>query len=132
MIVFGLLNVSEKSPSPRRAWIEISMTTRQALKIGGRPPLGGRGLKSKESLDPITAAGRPPLGGRGLKYFPAERGSQERRRPPLGGRGLKLKGRTGSRGQRKSPSPRRAWIEIRGGCLAALYALVALPSEGVD
>ena len=31
------------SPSPRRAWIEIYIPPRQAAKDPGRPPHGGRG-----------------------------------------------------------------------------------------
>ena len=79
----------------------------------GRPPHGGRGLKSKgEQGATGEQGGRPPHGGRGLKYYrcgevnacgvsPPARGAwieikwvnngplQGASRPPHGGRGLK-------------------------------------------
>ena len=101
----------------------------------GRPPHGGRGLKSRCLCDYRRGQGRPPHGGRGLKFAVSEataRAVQSPsprrawiemfvpllssrsfwRRPPHGGRGLKFfLLRTGNLCI-LSPSPRRAWIEI--------------------
>ena len=35
----------KKSPSPRRAWIEITLFCPISVPRKSRPPLGGRGLK---------------------------------------------------------------------------------------
>ena len=52
----------------RRTWIEITKASTEAEETFGRPPCGGRGLKSDgiDKLGEITS--RPPCGGRGLKY----------------------------------------------------------------
>ena len=34
-----------RSPSPRRAWIEIPLSQIASVRLSGRPPHGGRGLK---------------------------------------------------------------------------------------
>ena len=81
------------SSSTRRTWIEIRRCSRAAHPVQGRPPHGGRGLKSaldvlhrlgKMSsstrrtwieilacpMQAVRRCGRPPHGGRGLKYRP--------------------------------------------------------------
>ena len=79
-----------RSPSPRRAWIEIKKSVSLRPRDWRRPPHGGRGLKWFCLNIAIGHNGRPPHGGRGLKY-----GSEQTRTALL-----------------RSPSPRRAWIEI--------------------
>ena len=55
------------------------------------------------------------------------------RRPPHGGRGLKsLFPKWVGHRVKLSPSPRRAWIEIKVAYAGNSDALVALPTEGVD
>ena len=144
------------SPSPRRAWIEIKKSCAYVFFECCRPPHGGRGLKCKHagqspqglpSPSPRRAwieiihlkcikdmiLSRPPHGGRGLKsqsctplLLPAQC------RPPLGGRGLKYKDLDYFKGRTLSPSPRRAWIEMRDSVIVCKDKRVALPTEGVD
>ena len=102
----------------------------------GRPPRGGRGLKSSlhhrrtgtvssppsrgawiEILDMSRTQpwppGRPPRGGRGLKSVSAwTLHISAGRRPPRGGRGLKWEGLTTPSMLAWSPPSRGAWIEI--------------------
>ena len=67
------------------------MAYQTGVKVFGRPPRGGRGLKFiKEQVDGGTGGGRPPRGGRGLKF------------DVLNAYQCRL----------LSPSSRRAWIEI--------------------
>ena len=90
-IVAGKRAPNLASPSPRRAWIEIFDAP--LCEPGGacRPPHGGRGLKSRHLRRLIRhGARRPPHGGRGLKWRDEDRGH----------------------GLDESPSPRRAWIEM--------------------
>ena len=103
-----------KSPSPRRAWIEIVVVVIVAITLFGRPPHGGRGLKSKRiKLCILQSFCRPPHGGRGLKYrgfyqhFQLKVGSPSPRRAWIEITNLSI-----SALLLKSPSPRRAWIEI--------------------
>ena len=100
------------SPS-RGTWIEIPGRNELQIAIDGRPPHGGRGLKSETINAGFEQRRRPPHGGRGLKsanpgmfsLFPPSR-------PPHGGRGLKyLRIIPGLRIGRSSPS-RGTWIEI--------------------
>ena len=53
-------------------------------------------------------------------------------RSPLGERGLKFYALTALGYDRRSLSPRRAWIEIQDFANIYLNELVALPSESVD
>ena len=56
---------------------------------------------------------RPPRGGRGLKFKILGKEVKEMiGRPPRGGRGLKYYYFLSARLADRSPSPRRAWIEI--------------------
>ena len=103
---------SRWSPPARGAWIEISSSPCRASKSPGRPPQGGRGLKSPQYCRSPSRPSRPPQGGRGLKSEPLYSrflslpsppargawieimpawsiGSRFRSRPPQGGRGLK-------------------------------------------
>ena len=81
-----------KSPSPRRAWIEIKVRVR---------------------VNNTAAQRRPPHGGRGLKFeYLVRQNSGVLSRPPHGGRGLKFDRIGKSLFGAMSPSPRRAWIEI--------------------
>ena len=41
------------SPSSRRAWIEIGWYQYDYMTWNGRPPRGGRGLKSLKPLEPL-------------------------------------------------------------------------------
>ena len=86
-----LLCGRRRSPSPRRAWIEIILVSVTLVGRPRRPPLGGRGLKWIIYYHLRAVIGRPPLGGRGLKFF---------------------WGRVECGPALASPSPRRAWIEI--------------------
>ena len=80
------------------------------LKILGRPPRGGRGLKSVCLINCVKEVSRPPRGGRGLKCF----GSLYRVELP------------------ESPPSRGAWIEI-GLSLEGLPVLDVAPlAGGVD
>ena len=73
-----------------------------------RPPRGGRGLKFQSvELWLNYTLGRPPCGGRGLKY------------------GYLRIAAVGAR----SPSPRRAWIEIQFRNAEDIQHEVALPAE---
>ena len=98
------------SPSPRRAWIEMCSVLSLFFSRKSRPPHGGRGLKWYQGAQINISNCRPPHGGRGLKW------SCLLMKPVLFG----------------SPSPRRAWIEIRLSPASAVLRLVALPTEGVD
>ena len=66
----------------------------------GRPPRGGRGLKSFHLFQvKQPSTGRPPRGGRGLKSRQiAGLHTDNRSRPPRGGRGLKYNINGGSLG----------------------------------
>ena len=83
--------INGRSPSPRRAWIEITPDVSYVDSSYRRPPHGGRGLKYRIFVETyIHDIRRPPHGGRGLKsslsiLVPVVAG-----RPPHGGRGLKL------------------------------------------
>ena len=79
------------SSSTRRTWIEITRCWARCRRTQGRPPHGGRGLKSNV----------PRPAGRGI-----------RRRPPHGGRGLKSPKKCPHRQAGTSSSTRRTWIEI--------------------
>ena len=99
-----------------------------------RSPYGERGLKSDGWLSnaPIGTR-RSPYGERGLKYLmssPILRGGN--RRSPYGERGLKYTRRLLTRGNLKSLSLRRAWIEIRWACVWRGTRRVALLTESVD
>ena len=78
----------------------------------GRPPLGGRGLKSDDGRHSRLRRRRPPLGGRGLKSDLPAAVITVASRPPLGGRGLKFARLLPLFHVFQSPSPRRAWIEM--------------------
>ena len=99
-----------QSPSPRRAWIEISRPNRDDDWCTCRPPHGGRGLKYLIHCARLECISRPPHGGRGLKYVP----------DPVYVFCY------------RSPSPRRAWIEISTMSTKFAPWIVALPTEGVD
>ena len=75
---------------------------------------------------------RPPHGGRGLKSSALEQLRRDARRPPHGGRGLKCYCCWYCWTCYKSPSPRRAWIEIAIVIAERGDWNVALPTEGVD
>ena len=80
------------SPSPRRAWIEMLKIAYYFSATPRRPPHGGRGLKLQRCQSRTAQSGcRPPHGGRGLKFRGGEKTEA---------------------GKNRSPSPRRAWIEI--------------------
>ena len=54
----------------RGTWIEIPRISIGYVPAIGRPPCGGRGLKSDTDSYPQTGVGsRPPCGGRGLKCY---------------------------------------------------------------
>ena len=58
-----------RSLSSRRAWIEILLYALADKELNGRPPRGGRGLKSaKRNAGDQQRKSRPPRGGRGLKF----------------------------------------------------------------
>ena len=80
------------SPSMRREWIEIQFLDLAFRNCHGLPPCGGSGLKYDEAVIDC----------------PEERGL-----PPCGGSGLKLQELDTKSRQRRSPSMRREWIEIR-------------------
>ena len=127
---------AELSPSSRRAWIEITIASCTVDSVSSRPPRGGRGLKSvdgwgEDDSSPSPSSrrawieispgyfycdipiGRSPRGGRGLKYgIEAIAQATFQRRPPRGGRGLKYAQKQVQMGVKRSPSSRRAWIEI--------------------
>ena len=90
MLSSMLLITSFMSPSPRRAWIEIRGAGTRPLGLLCRPPHGGRGLKCSEEAVCLA----------------------HERRPPHGGRGLKCQSPRKAIALSRSPSPRRAWIEI--------------------
>ena len=64
-----LLRLGLESPSPRRAWIEIEAKVLGVTATPGRPPHGGRGLKSLFGYPFVGVPCRPPHGGRGLKLL---------------------------------------------------------------
>ena len=83
-------------------------------KARGRPPRGGRGLKSKQIHICGDCSGRPPRGGRGLKYvlyllIPPCNGVS----PPSRGAWIEIMGLLDSAVDiHESPPSRGAWIEI--------------------
>ena len=116
-------------------------------EMTGRPPRGGRGLKSDEALIDGKYYCRPPRGGRGLKYRTYSHNSRQTyRRPPRRGRGLKyhqtalFQGYGSSsrppRGGRGLKSPTQQWQGClfsrppRGGrglkCCAMLHSNMSL------
>ena len=134
------------SSSTRRTWIEIWLQITQLEKGAGRPPHGGRGLKSICDGHCMRNISRPPHGGRGLKYVVgcsqgrAHSSSSTRRtwieisittfetkiicgRPPHGGRGLKYPGERFLSSRHESSSTRRTWIEMQGGRYPAIFHL---------
>ena len=127
----------DPSPSSRRAWIEISSTTkilqsrltspssrRAWIEIRAFTFLRSVSITSPSSrrawieiimypaTEPLKQR-RPPRGGRGLKYSLFEIFVFIGGRPPRGGRGLKSRPDMGAGNGKQSPSSRRAWIEIR-------------------
>ena len=144
-----------QSPSPRRAWIEMLITPRTAVKFLCRPPHGGRGLKYECSFDWRLPARRPPHGGRGLKCLFRDNPSRQSQSPSPRRAWIEIAAVNSGNQSAASPSPRRAWIEIsashlppytpqrrppHGGrglkYLVTSYCsavnCVALPTEGVD
>ena len=96
-----------QSPSPRRAWIEMFLVVGKVVKMERRPPHGGRGLKFRILCIYTNCMCRPPHGGRGLKYRLCA---------------FKVSAR-------RSPSPRRAWIEILLAASAS-HAVRSRPPHG--
>ena len=91
MILPSFLIKRQRSPSSRRAWIEIPGGIAGRRKRPGRPPRGGRGLKS---LDGRTGVLDIPSPSSRRAWIEIEVGmgsvSVKPRRPPRGGRGLKF------------------------------------------
>ena len=131
----ALLGSPRRSPSSRRAWIEMYKSSAISFLRLRRSPRGGRGLKYKRGLLTLIGHRRSPRGGRGLKFFAALPASGadwslssrrawieillqkfgllfDKSRSPRGGRGLKLSVSTCTHSMRASLSSRRAWIEI--------------------
>ena len=103
--------MKEKSPSPRRAWIEIFFFL-ACRRIRNTSPSPRRAwIEMVGDVDGIN---------RGV------------RRPPHGGRGLKSRAIVKHGVACVSPSPRRAWIEMKSSAALATPPPVALPTEGVD
>ena len=102
------------SPSSRRAWIEIrAFTFLRSVSITS--PSSRRAwieIIMYPATEPLKQR-RPPRGGRGLKYSLFEIFVFIGGRPPRGGRGLKSRPDMGAGNGKQSPSSRRAWIEIR-------------------
>ena len=61
--------IPNKSPPVWGAWIEIKMSRSRIPRSSGRPPYGGRGLKSNRLVWDHWRECRPPYGGRGLKFI---------------------------------------------------------------
>ena len=95
------------SPSPRRAWIEITIDNSTIKQLISRPPHGGRGLKFPAFDFKIGDDRRPPHGGRGLKYFQSFDKTLNT----------------------WSPSPRRAWMEIIAIVIMSIV-IVGRPPHG--
>ena len=140
-----------RSPSSRRAWIEIYKRSLCCGRHRCRPPRGGRGLKYLRSLCIDRVCLSPssrrawieighvlavidgewwsPSSRRAWIEICSRRELQQRRigRPPRGGRGLKSAGSPRSCAAPGSPSSRRAWIEILSS--AAKPSLARSPSS---
>ena len=83
------------------------------VPAASRPPHGGRGLKLVRAINSSTVISRrPPHGGRGLKLRCVGDILNPDGRPPHGGRGLKCRLACCPLLCTRSPSSRRAWIEI--------------------
>ena len=120
-----------RSPSPRRAWIEISVTSHSVHSDSRRPPHGGRGLKSADAKTKIGWLSSPSprrawIEMTSLLQNPTPTPSPSPRRAWIEiPRILKTSGRT-----LLSPSPRRAWIEIILRGLIKTHRLCRPPHGG--
>ena len=83
-----------ESPPSRGAWIEMPVNRQVKPKHGGRPPRGGRGLKSLNIGAGTYPAQSPPSRGAWIEIMPWRLSTVTVRSPP-------------SRG---------AWIEIKMAC----------------
>ena len=149
--------LARKSPSPRRAWIEICPLSRIAAKFSTSPSPRRAWIEIFFLLFlPVWKNRRPPHGGRGLKYCrelyifdyylsPSPRRAWIEilcrphgrwilgRRPPHGGRGLKFVFDLCLSHQVDSRPPhggRGLKCDNYGGIV--FKSDVALPTEGVD
>ena len=122
-----------RSPPARGAWIEIQNSFGGAWSVYGRPPHGGRGLKS---LSPRTAhygKGSPPARGAWIEIsHPCSPCCKSLSRPPHGGRGLKFPGGKRTIPAQTSPPARGAWIEIIHRPRRTGVTSVAPRTGGVD
>ena len=102
-----------QSPSARRARIEIRYTTARTAPAPASPSARRARIEiSRNSSTSNMYTSRPPQGGRGLKSAGRVEQLYKFRRPPQGGRGLKSERADKIRNGGKSPSARRARIEI--------------------
>ena len=122
------------SPSPRRAWIEISPTIPStASPISSPSPRRAWIEITSLSLNPTPTPRRPPHGGRGLKSeFYAELAKAFLSPSPRRAWIEMICCISCALFFWLSPSPRRAWIEIVPPRHFDKIDIVALPTEGVD
>ena len=125
-----LRGLTVSSPSPRRAWIEMPASQRlYAIPTSPSPRRAGIEM-ARLMVDSRRRAGRPPHGGRGLKLTSRQmRQIVSSGRPPHGGRGLKCQSPRKAIALSRSPSPRRAWIEIHL-CYRSYRSAYSRPPHG--
>ena len=80
----------------------------------------------------MAVTGRPPHGGRGLKSEIIDALTDNLRRPPHGGRGLKSDGYAAYIYPRRSSSTRGTWIEINTYMSWSTHVEVVLHTGDVD
>ena len=132
MSLIRCANGVPRSPSPRRAWIEIEEMRKAAED--NESPSPRRAWIEMPGISWIILGwtSRPPHGGRGLKSGRLSAGQRFSRRPPHGGRGLKCARQTcRARQNCRPPHGGRGlkWAVLRS---SSTSPGVALPTEGVD
>ena len=90
-ITSGERRQQRASPPARGAWIEIPWEVDQLRAVFGRPPHGGRGLKSGVACMCPACTQSPPARGAWIEInrISCYIAGLSVRRPPHGGRGLK-------------------------------------------
>ena len=82
-VVYRMVNV--ESPPSRGAWIEIEDTYFEVTETWGRPPRGGRGLKSLRGRRKAPSPMSPPSRGAWIEIPPASKTHGGNRVAPLAG-----------------------------------------------